>query len=61
MDPDRTVDVPRPAAYDRAVMAKAAQHLLRTLVAVTRDLVYLARSVMRSRAQLAAESLFLRK
>ena len=42
-------------------MAKAAQHLLRTILAVTRDLASLARSLMRSRAQLAAENLFLRK
>src|SRR4051812_11581685 len=42
-------------------MAKAAPHLLRTILAVTRDLASLARSVMRSRAQLAAENLFLRK
>jgi putative transposase len=42
-------------------MAKAAQHLLRTILAVTRDLGSLARSLMRSRAQLATENLFLRK
>jgi transposase InsO family protein len=42
-------------------MAKAAQHLLRTILAVTRDLASLTRSMMRSRAQLAAENLFLRK
>ena len=42
-------------------MVKAAQHLLRTFLAVTRDLASLARSVMRSRAQLATENLFLRK
>ena len=42
-------------------MTKAAQHLLRTILAVTRDLASLARSVMRSRAHLAAENLFLRK
>jgi hypothetical protein len=42
-------------------MAKAAQHLLPTILAVTRDLASLARSVTRSRAQLAAENLFLRK
>ena len=42
-------------------MAKAAPHLLRTIVAVTRDLASLTRSAMRSRAQLAAENLFLRK
>ena len=50
-----------PAAYDRPVMPKGAQHLLRTILAVTRDLASLAQLVMRSRAQLAAESLFLRK
>jgi hypothetical protein len=60
-DRDRTVDVQSPAEYDQPVMAKAAQHLLRTIRAVTRDLASLARSVMRSRAQLAAENLFLRK
>jgi putative transposase len=42
-------------------MAKAAQRLLRTILAVDRDLACLARSGMRSRAQLAAENLFLRK
>jgi putative transposase len=42
-------------------MAKAAQHLLRTIRAVARDLASLARSAMRSRAQLAAENVFLRK
>jgi hypothetical protein len=42
-------------------MAKAAQQLLRTFLAVTRDLATLARSVMRSRAQLATKNLFLRK
>jgi len=42
-------------------MAKTAQHLLRTIVAVTRDLASLASSAMRSRAQLVAENLFLRK
>jgi len=46
---------------DRPVMAKAAQHLLRTILAVAGDLASLARSAMRSRAQLAAENLFLRK
>jgi hypothetical protein len=43
------------------VMVKATQHLFRTLVAVARDLASLASSAMRSRAQLAAENLFLRK
>src|SRR5438477_6190610 len=42
-------------------MAKAAHRLLQTIIAVTRDLVSLVPSVMRSRAQLAAENLFLRK
>jgi len=42
-------------------MAKAAQHLLRTILAVTCDLASLTSSAMRSRAQLAAENLFLRK
>src|SRR5438045_2038759 len=41
-------------------MANDAQHLLRTILAVTRDLDSLA-SVTRSRAQVAAENLFLRK
>jgi transposase InsO family protein len=42
-------------------MVKPARHLLRTTLAVTRDLAALASSAMRSRAQLAAENLFLRK
>jgi putative transposase len=42
-------------------MAKAAQNLLRTILAVTRDVASLVSSAMRSRAQLAAENLFLRK
>jgi putative transposase len=42
-------------------MAKAAQNLLRTILAVTRDVASLVSSGMRSRAQLAAENLFLRK
>jgi putative transposase len=42
-------------------MVKAAQHLLRTFFAITRDLASLASSAMGSRAQLAAENLFLRK
>ena len=42
-------------------MAKAAQRLDRTILAVARDLASWARSGMRSRAQLAAENLFLRK
>ena len=42
-------------------MVKPARHLLQTILAVTRDLVSLASSAMRSRAQLAAENLFLRK
>jgi putative transposase len=42
-------------------MVKATQHLFRTIVAVAGDLVSLASSAMRSRAQLAAENLFLRK
>jgi putative transposase len=50
-----------PTAYDRPVMAKAAQNLLRTILAVTRDVASLVSSAMRSRAQLAAENLFLRK
>src|SRR3954453_21683280 len=41
-------------------MAKAAQHLLRTIRAIARDLASVARSAMRSRAQLAAENVFLR-
>jgi hypothetical protein len=42
-------------------MVKAVRHPLQTILAVTRDLASLARSVMRSRAQLAAENLFLPK
>jgi hypothetical protein len=42
-------------------MPNAAQHLLRTILSVTRDLASLASSAMRPRAQLAAENLFLRK
>ena len=43
------------------VMSEPARTLLRTIPAVTHDLRSLASSVMRSRAQLAAENLFLRK
>src|SRR5436190_21492839 len=42
-------------------MVRPARHLLQTILGVTRDLVSLALSAMRSRAQLAAENLFLRK
>jgi len=42
-------------------MVKPARNPLRTILAVTRDLASLASSAMRSRAQLAAENLFLRK
>jgi len=42
-------------------MIKPARHLLHTTLAVARDLVSLASSAMRSRAQLAAENLSLRK
>jgi transposase InsO family protein len=42
-------------------MAIAAQHLLRTILAVTRDLASLVRLLMQSRARLAAENLFLRR
>jgi hypothetical protein len=42
-------------------MVKAARHLLQTIFAVTRALAELASAAMRSRAQLAAENLFLRK
>jgi hypothetical protein len=42
-------------------MVKAARHLLQAIHGVTRALVSLASSAMRSRAQLAAENLFLRK
>jgi hypothetical protein len=59
IDRDRTVDVRSSAAYD-PVIANAA-HLLRTILPLTRDLASWARSVIRSRAQLAAENLFLRK
>src|SRR5262245_35258504 len=43
------------------LMVKPARHLLQTILAVTRELASLASSAMRSRAQLAAENLFLRK
>jgi hypothetical protein len=49
------------SAYDLSAMVKVARHLLQTIIAVTRALVALACSAMRSRAQLAAENLFLRK
>ena len=42
-------------------MVKAARHLLQTILVVTRALGALASSAVRSRAQLAAENLFLRK
>ena len=42
-------------------MVKPARHLLHTILAVTRDLASLVTLAMRSRAQLAAENLFLRK
>ena len=42
-------------------MVNAARHLLQTILAVMRALAALASSAMRSRAQLAAENLFLRK
>src|SRR4051794_22151010 len=42
-------------------MVSPALHLLQTIQGVTRALVLLASSAMRSRAQLAAENLFLRK
>jgi len=42
-------------------MVQAVRHLLLTILAVARALVALALSAMRSRAQLAAENLFLRK
>jgi hypothetical protein len=42
-------------------MSDTARSLLRTILAITRDVASLASSVTRSRAQLAAESLFLRK
>jgi hypothetical protein len=42
-------------------MVKPARHLLQTILEVTRDLAWLVPSAMRSRAQLAAENLFLRK
>jgi hypothetical protein len=42
-------------------MVTPARHLLRTILAVTRDLAWLVSSAMRSRAQLATENLFLRK
>jgi hypothetical protein len=42
-------------------MSDTARSLLRTILAITRDVASLASSVTRSRAQLAAENLFLRK
>jgi transposase InsO family protein len=42
-------------------MVRPARHLLQTIPSVTRAFVSLASSAMRSRAQLAAENLFLRK
>ena len=42
-------------------MVKPARRLVQTILAVTLDLTWLASSAMRSRAQLAAENLFLRK
>jgi putative transposase len=42
-------------------MVSPARHLFQTILSVTRDLVSLTSSAMRSRAQLAAENLFLRK
>src|SRR5215475_2539037 len=42
-------------------MVRSARHLLQTIHGITRALVSLALSAMRSRAQLAAENLFLRK
>jgi putative transposase len=42
-------------------MVKAVRHLLQTILAVTRALASMAPSAMRSRGQLAAENLFLRK
>jgi hypothetical protein len=49
------------SAYDLSAMVEAARHLFQTILAVTRALAALASSAMRSRAQLAAENLFLRK
>jgi hypothetical protein len=42
-------------------MVEVVRHLLHTVLAVARALASLAPSVVRSRAQLAAENLFLRK
>jgi hypothetical protein len=42
-------------------MIRLARRLLQTIHGITRALVSLASSAMRSRAQLAAENLFLRK
>jgi len=42
-------------------MVRRARHLPQTIHGITRALVSLALSAMRSRAQLAAENLFLRK
>jgi hypothetical protein len=42
-------------------MIKSVRHPLQTILVVTQDLATLASSAMRSRVQLAAENLFLRK
>ena len=42
-------------------MIKPVRHLLQTILVVTQHLATLAPSAMRSRVQLAAENLFLRK
>src|SRR5262249_43423966 len=42
-------------------MVTPARHFLQTILAITRDLASLGSSAMRSRVQLAAENLFLRK
>jgi hypothetical protein len=49
------------SAYDQSAMVQAVRHLLHTIFAVAGALASLAPSAMRSRAQLAAENLFLRK
>jgi len=49
------------SAYDQSAMEQAVRHLLHTILAVAGALASLAPSAMRSRAQLAAQNLFLRK
>src|SRR4030095_291128 len=57
-----TVHARSQAAYDLSrYVGHCSEPELRTILAVTRDVASRAASVTRSRAQLAAENLFLRK